>query len=92
MEQDPCRADPPLPHGGQANLVELTLSVQRWTCPECRARHDRDLNAAKNILAAGRAVAQDDSGEACGADVRRRGLALPQLALKQESRVARHTS
>ena len=29
------------------------LSVRRWQCPNCGADHDRDVNAAKNILAAG---------------------------------------
>lgn len=33
----------------------LPLSVRTWTCPRCQARHDRDYNAALNILAAGRA-------------------------------------
>jgi putative transposase len=36
-------------------LEELSLDVRQWTCPLCEAIHDRDHNAAKNILAAGQA-------------------------------------
>ncbi len=70
-------------------LAALSLSTRHWMCPTCRTRHDRDVNAAKNILAAGRAVAGGNPGDACGADVRRQGSSLPQSAVNQEPRAAR---
>jgi putative transposase len=70
-------------------LPTLDLTTRRWTCPACRTRHDRDINAAKNILAAGRAVAGEHPGDACGADVRQQGSSLLQSAVKQEPPAAR---
>jgi putative transposase len=55
-------------------LAILDLKIRTWQCPSCGTRHDRDVNAAKNILAAGRAVAGGKlPGHACGADVRHPG-------------------
>jgi len=42
------------------------LSVRQWACAACGTVHDRDVNAARNILAAGRA----DNSNAGGAGVR----------------------
>ena len=45
-------------------LDSLSLDVREWACPECGVVHDRDTNAALNILAEGLSVS------ACGGSVR----------------------
>ena len=42
------------------------LHVRTWTCGACQSVHDRDVNAARIVLAAGRA----ESKNACGGTVR----------------------
>ncbi|MGX5186007.1 RNA-guided endonuclease InsQ/TnpB family protein [Streptomyces avermitilis] len=58
---------------------KMPLSVRTWTC-DCGTTHDRDVNAAKNLLAAGLAVS------VCGADVRpQRRTPGGQSATKQKT-------
>jgi putative transposase len=37
-------------------MKSMPLNIRHWICPECAAEHDRDVNAAINIKAAGLAV------------------------------------
>jgi putative transposase len=50
--------------GCGAVMESLPLDVRFWNCPACGVAHDRDVNAARNILAEGHSVT------ACGGSVR----------------------
>src|SRR5579859_839199 len=62
---------------------KMALNVRSWTCP-CGSTHDRDVNAAINVLAAGRA----ESLNARGAQVR----PAPVPAPREEAGIRPHAA
>ena len=56
-------------HCGYVNHT-LTLGDREWICPNCGKEIDRDINAAKNILAEGKRIL---SGCGAQSDVKRKG-------------------
>jgi putative transposase len=63
-------------------MGEMSLSVRSWTCADCGSEHDRDVNAAMNLLALGRGTAS-----MCG-DGRGSGAAQVAPVLPVEPRIS----
>lgn len=60
--------------------TKMPLNIREWTCDACGTTHDRDVNAAKNLMALGTTVS------ACGDSVRPKvHKELAATSVKQES-------
>ncbi len=75
---------------------ELNISDRRWTCKKCRMKHDRDINASKNLFKEGIKLLKNrdvllfstvgtTGSHACGDD--RRLSIRKHLSMKQESTI-----
>lgn len=67
-------------------LEKLDLGTREWTCPNCKTKHDRDHNAAKNILRVGQidCYGEEIKSQATGDLELKIPLALQKMTVKIE--------
>ena len=70
---------------GHINQQTKDLSVREWECPECNTKHDRDVNAAINILCFGLKYISAGAVDYTGGEGVRADLLVSHSSVKPEA-------
>jgi transposase len=76
----------------QSIVILSKLYIREWTCPSCKTKLDRDLNASKNILKEGIKISSGTDDYRCGDEIRPVKTGKVGEASKKKELVSRNLS